>query len=116
VPGPAARAARGRRGVFWYDLANVAGRKFLSVWALLLGAGCESDAGEICARLRECHLLPEVAATKSDPEGYTVGDCEDQVEQKVGKKRREQCAECVSEKECGQIKDACRSVCSPERQ
>lgn len=71
-------------------------------------AGCQSDAGEICARLEECNILREF--------GLDADKCEDQAEQKVGKKRREQCAECVSEKECGQIKDACRSVCAPERQ
>jgi hypothetical protein len=95
-------------GVFWYDLVIVAGRWFFMVCVLLLGAGCESDAGEICGRLEECHLLPDG--------NFDADKCEDQVEQKVGKKRREQCAECVSEHECGQIQDACRSVCAPERQ
>jgi hypothetical protein len=73
-----------------------------------MGTGCQSDAGEICARLEECQLLPDG--------NFDEDKCEDQVEQKVGKKRREQCAECVSEHECGQIRDACRSVCTPERQ
>jgi hypothetical protein len=94
---------------FWYDLANVVGRRFF--WACLLlvvGTGCQSDAGEICGRLDECHLLPNG--------NFDTDKCEDQVEQKVGKARREQCAECVSEHECGQIQDACRSVCTPERQ
>jgi hypothetical protein len=86
----------------------VAGQRFFFACLLALGTGCQSDAGEICGRLEECKLLPTG--------DYDTDKCEDQVEQKVGKKRREQCAECVSEKECGQIKDACRSVCAPERQ
>jgi hypothetical protein len=86
----------------------VAGQRFFLAFWVVLGTGCQSDAGEICSRLEECHLLPTG--------DYDTDKCEDQVEQKVGKKRREQCAECVSEKECGQIKEACRSVCAPERQ
>jgi hypothetical protein len=108
APGPWASATGKRLGVFWYDLANVAGTRFFCAAFLLVVTGCQSDAGEICARLEECKLFPTG--------DFDADKCEDQVEQKVGKKRREQCAECVSEKECGQIKDACRSVCSPERQ
>ncbi len=93
---------------FWYDIANVAGRWFLAASLLALGTGCESDAGEICSRLDECNLLPDG--------NYTTDKCEDQVEQKVGKARREQCAECVSSHDCGLIKEQCRSVCAPERQ
>jgi hypothetical protein len=71
-------------------------------------AGCASDADEICGRLDECHLLPTM--------NFSTDKCEDQVEQKVGKARREQCAECVEKTDCAQIQDACRSVCVPERQ
>lgn len=86
----------------------MAGSRFLWAWLLLFGAGCQSDAGEICGRLEECKLLPTG--------DFDTDKCEDQVERKVGKKRREQCAECVSEHECAQIQSACRAVCAPERQ
>lgn len=87
---------------------NVVGRWFFAACGVLLLGGCGSDASEICDRLDECHLLPTM--------NYSTDKCEDQVEQKVGKKRREQCAECVSSHECTEIKDTCRSVCAPERQ
>lgn len=86
----------------------MAGRWFWATCGLLLLAGCGSDAGEICGRLDECQLLPTA--------DFSTDKCEDQVEQKVGKSRREQCAECVSKHECAQIKETCRSVCAPERQ
>jgi hypothetical protein len=108
APGPAARGLGKPGRDFWYDLANVAGRWFLAVCGVFVLAGCGTDAGEICDRLDECHLLPSAS--------FSTDKCEDQVEQKVGKKRREQCAECVSEHECAQIQDACRAVCAPERQ
>jgi hypothetical protein len=81
------------------------------IWGpvLVLVTACQSDAGEICERLAECHLLP----SGSTP--YTEDDCTDQVEAKVPEGRRGQCLDCVTSHECGQIKTACLEPCKPAK-
>jgi hypothetical protein len=82
--------------------------------AVVLGCaqwGCQSDAAAICEMLKACNLLP---TDPDDPKkSLTEAHCESQVDNELGSGSRDKCADCVDSHACGEIRDACRSVCNP---
>jgi hypothetical protein len=65
---------------------------------------CASDEQVVCERLAECSLLPD---------GLSESECEDQAVRQVPEDRLGDCADCVDEKDCKSLVDACRNVCEP---
>jgi hypothetical protein len=85
------------------------------LFALLLGGaagGCKSDEAVICQKLDDCHLFPTGTSAQL-PKGFSEQDCEYQVKNELNSDFREKCSRCVSEHACGEIQDACRTVCNP---
>jgi hypothetical protein len=83
--------------------------RVLLVWAALAGGalvGCKSDEAIICEKLDACHLL------QKGPH-FQETDCEYQVENELKPSARDSCAECVSNHQCGEIVNACRTTCNP---
>jgi hypothetical protein len=112
-PGPVGLAAARRHPV----LASLGVKsRALLLWVALGAAplaGCKSDAAAICEKLDACHLLPKGGPTKTDPDGFQENDCEYQVENELQPSMRAKCADCVDGHACGEIVNACRSVCNP---